>query len=149
MGISKCLLAVMFSLGLASELLAESLSPVGLWNTVDDKTGEAKSFVRVWSEHGELLGKIEKLIRKPGQNPDPVCSKCAGDKKDKPITGMTIMWGLAQDGDAWAGGYILDPNNGKTYRCKVKLEPGGSKLSVRGYMGFSLFGRSQTWLRVE
>ena len=61
---------------------------------------------------------------------------------------MAILWGLAEDHEEWNGGYILDPKNGKTYKCEMKLEDGGKKLTVRGYIGFSLLGRSQTWIRV-
>lgn len=130
-------------------LWAQTTSPVGLWKTIDDDTKEAVSFVRVWIENGQLFGKIEKLIRKPGQDPNPLCVKCTGEKKDKPWTGMTIVWGLTQEDGTWAGGHILDPDNGKTYKCKLKVEDGGQKLAVRGYIGISLLGRTQTWLRAE
>ena len=133
----------------AATVRAENLSPLGLWKTIDDASGEARSFIKIWVENGELFGKIERLIRKPGQNPNPLCDECSGEKKDKPITGMTVMWGLTQDDETWSGGYILDPDNGKTYKCKLKVEGGGEKLIVRGYIGFSLLGRNQTWSRVE
>jgi len=132
-----------------SHVLAEELSPVGLWKTVSDKTGEPKSFVMITLENGELVGKIEKLIRKPGQNPNPLCKNCPGDKKDQPIQGMGILWGLTEDEDEWSGGYILDPNNGKSYKCLVQVVENGRKLQVRGYIGFSIFGRTQIWHRVE
>ncbi len=62
---------------------------------------------------------------------------------------MTFLWGLKKDGDQYGGGEILDPKNGKIYRAKMKLIEGGRKLEVRGYIGLSLFGRSQTWIRQE
>lgn len=130
--------------------LAQKPSPIGLWKTIDDDTKEPVSFVRIWVEKGELFGKIEKLIRKPGQNPNPKCEKCEDDKKDQPMVGMTIMWGFKQDDeDTWSGGHILDPDNGKTYKCKLQIVDGGQKLNVRGYIGISLLGRTQTWLRAE
>jgi uncharacterized protein (DUF2147 family) len=140
---------IVFSAIWATPAMAENLSPVGLWKTVDDKTGEARSFLRIWLDKGELFGKVEKLIRKPGENPNPLCDECSGDKKDKPIMGMTIMWGLKQDGETWSGGHILDPDNGTTYKCRVKIVDGGEKIDVRGYIGFSLLGRSQIWHRAE
>ena len=128
---------------------ADSASPVGLWKSIDDETREVKSLVRISEEAGSLVGTIDKLFPKPGKDPNPVCDKCEGDKKDKPILGMMILWGLTKYGDEWSGGYILDPKNGKTYKCKVKVEGTGGTLTVRGYIGFSLLGRSQTWIRAE
>ena len=129
--------------------VAANSSPVGMWKTLDDKTGEARSFIKVWTEKGELFGKIEKLVRKPDENPNPLCDKCPDEKKNKPVIGMTVLWGLKQDGDEWTGGYILDPDDGKTYNCKVELVDGGKKLEVRGFIGFALIGRTQTWVRAE
>jgi uncharacterized protein (DUF2147 family) len=129
--------------------VAMDSSPVGMWKTLDDKTGEAKSFIKVWTDKGELFGRIEKLVRKPGENPNPLCDKCTGDNKDKPVIGMTVMWGLKEDGEEWNGGQILDPDDGKIYKCKVELVDGGKKLEVRGFIGFALIGRTQTWVRAE
>ena len=124
-------------------------SPVGMWKTLDDKTGEARSLIKVWTEKGELLGRIEKLYQKPGENPNPLCDKCSDENKDKPIIGMKVMWGLKKDGDEWNGGHILDPDDGKIYKCKVQVVDGGKKLEVRGFIGFALIGRTQTWVRAE
>jgi uncharacterized protein (DUF2147 family) len=87
----------------------------------------------------------------PADPEDSVCGKCSDDRKGKRIVGMEIVRHMrsTRDGDEWSGGEILDPQNGKTYRAKMKLSDGGKKLIVRGYIGFSLFGRSQTWLRRE
>ncbi len=128
---------------------AQSPSPEGLWKTVSDKTGDATSFVKIWLENGKLFGKVERLIRKPGQDPDPVCKECQGVKKNQPVKGMTILWGLTQNGDKWRGGYIMDPDNGKTYRTIVKVVDKGKKLHVRGYIGYSLLGRTQVWHRAD
>jgi uncharacterized protein (DUF2147 family) len=130
-----------------ASIYADSLSPIGLWKTVDDETGEVKSLVRIMNQDGALIGKIEKLFPKPGKDPNPLCKKCEADKKDKPLLGMEILWNLTRSGDEWSGGYIFDPNNGKTYKCTIKLDGEGTKLIVRGYIGFSLLGRSQTWNR--
>ncbi|MEF9942731.1 MAG: DUF2147 domain-containing protein, partial [Burkholderiaceae bacterium] len=77
------------------------------------------------------------------------CDQCSGARKDQPVIGMTILWGLKNEGDEWTGGEILDPKNGKTYKAKAKLVDGGKKLEVRGFLGISLFGRTQTWVREQ
>lgn len=128
---------------------AQSPSPEGRWKTISDKTGEATSVVKITLEHGMLVGRVDELFRKPGQNPNPICTLCPDEKKDQPIKGLTILWGLKEDGDEWNGGYILDPDNGKSYKCFVKVVEGGAKLHVRGYIGFSLLGRAQVWERAE
>ena len=134
----------------ASSMLRAELSPVGMWKTIDDKTKEPKSFLQVWEKDGKYYGKVAKLILKPGEDPNPKCDKCKGAFKDKPVIGMTIMWGLKKDGAWYSGGYIMDPDNGETYNCKIKVLDGGKRLEVRGYMlGISLIGRSQYWLKAD
>lgn len=133
----------------ATLVSAENLSPIGRWKTISDKTGEATSIVTITQENNMLVGRVSELFRKPGQNPNPICKKCPDDQKDQPIIGLTILNGLKQDGDEWNGGEILDPDNGKNYSCYVKVIENGSKLEVRGYIGFSLLGRTQTWIRAE
>ena len=146
---SVCLLIVMIVLTQSVPASAANPSPVGLWKTLDDKTGEPKSFIKVWIDKDELFGRIEKLVLKPGENPHPLCDECSGDKKDKPVIGMTVLWGLKQEGQMWSGGFVLDPDNGTTYNSKVEVIDGGGKLEVRGFIGLSLFGRTQTWMRAE
>ncbi len=122
---------------------------LGKWSTIDDETGRKKSIVELYKDGDKLYGKIIKLFRLPDEDPDPVCDECNEDdsRYNQKITGMVIIKGLEWDDDEWDDGKILDPKNGKVYSCKLWLEDG--KLQVRGYMGFSLIGRSQTWLRVE
>jgi uncharacterized protein (DUF2147 family) len=124
-------------------------SPVGLWRTIDDQTGQPKGLVRIREVDGQLEGKIEKAFPKPGEDPAPKCDKCDGARRNQPVLGMTILWGLTQQGDEYQGGEILDPESGKIYRVKMKLTDGGKKLEVRGFIGISLLGRSQIWLREE
>ena len=140
------LLIIIFSLNI---IIAENDSPIGSWQTVDDKTGRVKSIVEIREENGNLFGKITKLFRLPDENPEPVCDKCKGEKKDKPVLGMTILWDLSRNKEIWSGGKILDPENGKTYKCKIKVIDNGNKLEVRGFIGFSLLGRTQYWERIE
>lgn len=126
-----------------------AMSPVGRWKTHDDDTGEEKGIVRIREEGGKLYGVIEHVYPKPGLDPNPKCEKCEGAKKDKPVVGLEILWGLERDGDEWTGGRILDPENGKTYRCFIEVIDGGRRLKVRGYLGVSLFGRTQYWDRLD
>ncbi|HKQ24166.1 MAG TPA: DUF2147 domain-containing protein [Burkholderiales bacterium] len=134
---------------LAGNTFADTKSPVGVWKSIDDKTKSERSIIRITEVNGELNGVVEKLFDQPGDDPAHLCKECKGDRKDKPIVGMTILWGLKKDGDTWAGGEILDPHNGKIYRCKMTLSEDGKSLNVRGFIGISLIGRSQTWWREQ
>ena len=129
--------------------LAQEASPVGRWTTIDDETKKPKSVIAIYEENGKLFGKIEKLFREPNEEQNPVCDKCEGALKNQPIIGMVILRNLKKDDDEWSGGTILDPANGKTYKCKIAVEDGGKKLKVRGYIGMSLLGRTQRWVRAE
>jgi uncharacterized protein (DUF2147 family) len=90
-----------------------------------------------------------KLIDPDPKDPDPRCDRCEGELKGKPLIGLHILWDLRKDGDAWSGGRILDPDNGKVYKCHIAMEQDGKKLKVRGFIGLSLLGRTQYWLRQE
>lgn len=128
---------------------ADTNSPVGLWKNIDDVTGKPKALIRITESNGALQGQIEKLFRAPTEDQNPKCEKCEGARKDAPVIGLVIMSGLKKDGDEYTGGEILDPDNGKVYKSKLSLGDGGKKLNVRGYIGISMFGRSQTWVRQE
>lgn len=120
---------------------------VGRWKTIDDKTGEVKSIVEITeaSNGSGLTGKVVEIL-KSDKGPNPVCDGCSGERRNKPIKGMTILWNLKPDGaNEWAGGTILDPANGKTYKSKMELQPGGEKLDVSGCITFIC--RAQTWVR--
>jgi uncharacterized protein (DUF2147 family) len=129
----------------AANLAVAAGSPVGTWRSIDDKTKQERSIIRISEENGELKGVVEKIFDQPGDDPSHLCKECKDERKDKPIVGMTILWGLKKDGDAWAGGEIFDPKNGKTYRCKMTLSDDGKRLNVRGFIGISLIGRTQIW----
>ncbi len=148
--IKKIALAIALATSFVSvAAAADSMSPVGLWKTIDDKTGKPKSLVRIADVGGELRGTVEKLFREPSEDPNPKCDKCTDERKDKPVIGMTIITGMKADGDHFAGGQILDPNNGKIYKSKMEIEDKGKKLKVRGYIGVPVLGRSQVWVREE
>jgi uncharacterized protein (DUF2147 family) len=126
----------------------QPLPAEGRWRTIDDKTGQVSSIVAIVETNGQLEGKVEKVFSPPAKEADPVCQKwCPPDRRGKPIVGMTILWGLKRDGDGYTGGSVFDPDNGKTYKCKLKVIEGGRKLELRGFIGFSLIGRTQTWIR--
>ena len=119
-------------------------SPVGRWKTVDDHTGKEKSIVAIYEDQGKLFGRVEKTL---DPNAKKICKKCKDERKGQPIVGMIVIRDLQKNGAEYGGGNILDPDNGTVYRCKIRLTDAGAKLVVRGFIGFSLLGRSQTWTR--
>lgn len=139
--IISCVLAFVASNAIAA-------SPVGLWKTIDDVSGQPKSIVKISesSDH-ELNGKVIKLFKDPSR----LCTACEGENHNKPIVGLTVMHGLkpSKESGLWQDGQILDPKSGKIYHCTARLLEGGNRLQVRGYIGLPLFGRSQTWERVN
>ncbi len=123
----------------------QAQSPVGLWKTIDDESGEAKSQIKIYKEDGKLYGKVEKILKKSSQTH---CEKCPEPHTGKPIKGLRVIWDLEKSGDEWTDGEIMDPVKGKIYRCTITMD-GKDTLKVRGYLGFSAFGRTQEWSRVN
>lgn len=124
-------------------------TPVGLWKTIDDESKAEKSLIRISEQGGVVNGRIEKLLD-PGAAPNAACDKCSDERKGQPLVGLTILRNAKQSADdpqLWEGGDIVDPNNGKVYKARLKPIDGGKKLEMRGYRG--PFYRTQTWLRVE
>lgn len=119
---------------------------LGKWKSIDDETGKALGIVEIYEEGGKIYGKIIDILIPKDKN--KTCEKCVGDDKNKPILGLTIIKGLKKDGDEYNGGHILDPKYGKLYKCYINLE-NEDKLKIRGYIGISLFGRTQYWHRVK
>lgn len=146
---------VAFPLGLLASMLppaaagaaANEPSPVGLWRTVDDHTHKPRGIVRIYEENGVYFGKIETSFDSVERVAH--CEKCTGDRKDAPIVGLEILRGITKHGGDYDGGEILDPDTGSIYRCKFTLSNEGGKLFIRGYLGFSLLGRTQTWFRTD
>lgn len=126
------------------------MSPVGLWQTISDKDGKVTSEVRIIETAGVLSGKIEKTLRADAK-PDDKCIQCKDDRKDKPIVGLEIIRNLQKvDGkDVWEGGTVVDPDSGTIYKARATPIDGGKKLEFRGFVGFSLLGRTQTWIRIQ
>ncbi|MFC0876093.1 DUF2147 domain-containing protein [Saccharicrinis sp. FJH2] len=126
----------------ATSLFSQNIT--GHWKTIDDKTGNAKSIVKIYIKDGKAFGDIIKLLDNDEEN--PLCDKCPGNRHMKPIIGLTIITGLKNDEGYWKGDDgILDPDNGKLYDVKIWRE--GNKLNVRGYIG--PFFRTQTWYLAE
>ena len=116
----------------------------GLWITEDDETGKKKSEVLIYKEANKVYGKIINLILP--ENKSKLCLKCKGENKNKPIEGLVILKDLILEDDTWDSGTILDPKSGKIYDCYISLEDDNT-LKVRGFLGFSLLGRTQIWKR--
>ncbi len=126
--------------------IAFSQTVIGRWKTIDDETGKEKGVVEIYEMKGKIYGKIIEVLEP--EHRDKKCVLCSGEDKNKPILGLTFIKGLKKDGEEYNGGQVLDPKNGKLYRCYITLV-GKDKLKVRGYVGISLFGRTQYWYRVK
>ncbi|PKP76933.1 MAG: DUF2147 domain-containing protein [Alphaproteobacteria bacterium HGW-Alphaproteobacteria-3] len=136
-------LALLLSASLALPASADTGSPLGKWRTFDPDTGAPKTVVEITETEGTLTGTIVELL----DDGETTCSQCDGDRKNQPLLGMPVLWGLTKKGDEWSGGTILRPANGKTANASLELTDGGSKLEVTGSKG--IMSRSQTWERVE
>jgi uncharacterized protein (DUF2147 family) len=124
-------------------ITAKAQTIIGQWETFDDKTKEKKAVIEIYKTNNLYFAKIiENFI---GEN-NALCENCKGQKKDKPIIGLVIIENIKKNGDEFNEGIILDPENGETYKCYLKLI-NNDKLKVRGFLGFSIFGRTQYWSR--
>jgi uncharacterized protein (DUF2147 family) len=122
---------------------------VGLWEQVDDVTGKPESWFKIVEKNGVYEGALVKGFGKPGEDPaEWVCNKCEGAEKDAPVVGLTLIKSMTRSGLNYENGTIMDPRDGSVYRALMELSPDGKKLTVRGYLGISLFGRSQVWNRL-
>lgn len=142
---------LLIAAGLFAHAAAQAqLTPVGLWKTIDDASQAEKSLIRISADEGGALnGRIEKLLD-PTTPANAVCDKCTDERKGLPLLGLQVLRHAKQSADdpqLWEGGDIVDPNNGKVYKARLKPVDGGKKLEMRGYLG--PFYRTQTWLRVE
>jgi uncharacterized protein (DUF2147 family) len=129
-------------------LRAAEPSAVGLWEQVDEKSGKPESWFKITERNGAYEGNIVKIFFKPGEDENWVCDKCEGAERGKPVLGLALIKGMQRNGSSYENGTIMDPRDGAVYRALMKLSPDGQKLEVRGYLGISLFGRSQVWNRL-
>ena len=116
----------------------------GAWNSFDEETNRLESVIEVYEKNDQAFAKITKITNL--ENQGATCINCSGKRKNAPILGMNILTGLKKDGDEWSGGKILDPKNGKEYKCYIQLLDENT-LKIRGYIGFSMFGRTAIWRR--
>ena len=128
----------------SSGLYAQSI--LGTWKSINEETNKEESFIEIYEENGKFYGKVLQVL--DPKKKATVCTKCKGQDKNKPIEGLIIIKGLTRVANEWSGGKILDPKNGKTYKCVVTL-PNQNTLKLRGYIGFSVFGRTATWYGVR
>lgn len=128
---------------LCIQFIAHSQSIKGRWETYDDKTNEKKAIVEIYEKDNLFFAKIVKNFVKPA---DALCTKCEGDKKNQLLLGLVIIENIEKNDDEYDSGTILDPASGEVYKCYLKLIE-SNKLKVRGFIGFSLIGRTQYWLR--
>lgn len=149
----RMIAAMCLAVAAQSNVFASSLLDNTLWKTIDDVTGQPKAIIQISeTPTHQMQGTIIKIFPRPGFDQNELCTACKGDLRNKPIVGITVLSNMTQDkGEAnrWSGGEILDPKNGKSYRCTIQLMDNSQELSVRGYIGMPLFGRSQTWHRVK
>lgn len=136
--------------GMSTLSAVAQMTPVGLWKTISDKDGLVTSEVRIVENAGVLSGKVERILH-PDAKPDDKCNLCKDERKDQLQLGMEIIRAAkkAEGKDVWEDGNILDPENGSVYRLKMTPVDGGKKLEIRGYIGAPIFGRTQTWFRVQ
>jgi len=145
--LSRCTL--IFTLAWCGLAWGQASSPVGLWQTVSDRTGQPDGLVRISEVNHELIGTVVAVFSPPAPDANPLCEMCQGELKNKPIVGMVILHGVRRTENGLTSGQILDPDEGQVYRCRIALLDDGRKLEVRGYVGIPLFGRTQTWIRKE
>ncbi|WP_326518017.1 DUF2147 domain-containing protein [Acinetobacter sp. CAAS 2-6] len=139
------------ALGLFSAaVLTHAADPLNgtVWKTIDDKTKQPKAIVKFTElKNGTLNANIQNILT-PGE--ENACKKCEGPYHNKSLKGLTIVHNLKRsEGQQYEGGSILDPQSGKTYKLKAEIAEGGKKLNLRGYIGISVLGRNQTWIRVN
>lgn len=137
---------IIFLFLILSSTISFSQSILGKWKSIDEKTGKDESIIEIYLEKGKYYGKIVQLL-----NPNKkgaICEKCTGVNKNKPIVGLVIINGLKKNDDEWSGGKVLDPKNGKKYKCYITFKDKNT-LKLRGYIGLSVFGRTTYWHRVK
>jgi uncharacterized protein (DUF2147 family) len=140
--------AALLALVVSAHALGVELTPLGLWQALDDDTKQPTGWFLISNHDGVYAGIIAKMFLKPGEDPNALCTQCKDDRFNHPWLGLEIIRGMKQDGDKFVDGTILDPRDGKIYKAMMTVSPDGQTLIVRGYLGFSLLGRNQYWTRL-
>jgi len=128
---------------------AETASIEGRWVTFDGDTSQKRAVIEIVRVDRRATGWIVELFLKPGEDPDPVCENCSGEARGRRIRGLTILAVDADDSGASYRGTVLDPEQGRSYRCVVTVLPGGMRLRLRGFIGLEIFGRDEIWARAN
>lgn len=129
---------------LIAAFTTQSQNIFGKWHSTNEDTGEVDSVIEVYKKNGKAFAKVIEIKNPMRKN--AVCDLCSEENKNKPVLGLNILTGLEKNGEEWSGGKILDPRNGKVYKCYIKLE-NENKLKIRGFIGFSLIGKTAYWTR--
>lgn len=140
-------LGLSIALGAGPVAAADVSSPVGDWRTIDDRTNKPRAIVQVYERNGLFYGRVKQIL--DHHYDGVICQHCAGYAANRPVLGLVLISGLRPEGNAWDGGTILNPENGKIYRCRMHLRAGGEELIVRGYIGTPMIGRTQVWQRLS
>jgi uncharacterized protein (DUF2147 family) len=140
---------IVASIVLATTPAWADMTATGVWEQINEKTGEAQSTVTISKSGESYIGVVTSIFVKPGNPANPICVKCSGALKNQPMKGLQIINGMKQNGLDYSDGTILDPESGTLYSATMQMSPDGKHLTVRGYIGISAFGRSQVWNRVR